>query len=58
MDANGTMHALGGFADNGEANAGANVIVAAMEALEHFEESGLDSGVDADAVVFDPKADV
>src|SRR4029077_19004905 len=55
FDADCAVHALGGFADEGEADAGA--FVALVELLEHAENALLIFGGDADPVIFEPEAD-
>ena len=55
-DAEAAVHEFDGAFDDGEADAGAGVFVAAMEFLEHAEHALYEFGADADAVVGDGNA--
>ena len=57
IEANLAAHALDGFLDDGQADAGWWLFALAVHALEHFEHSSLRLFWDADAVVFNPNAD-
>src|SRR6185436_8357761 len=56
FDADLAAHALSGFADEGQADAGA--FIALVELLEHAEDALLIFAGDADAVIFEPEANV
>src|SRR6185436_10554213 len=56
FDAHFPAHALGGAADNREAEAAAFVTAGVAQALKHLEQVVLFAFGDANAVVFDPDA--
>ena len=55
FDADLAAHALDGFADDSEADAGAFVFLIWIEALEHHEYAFLGLSANADARVLEPK---
>src|SRR3954462_7432428 len=56
FDAGFAAHALDGFADDGQAHTGAFEFAGLIQALKHLEDTLLGAFLDADAVVFEPKA--